>query len=338
MKKTRAQSVQSLTETLREIVRAELPLDATGHDYLHADRVLQTARLIQSVEGGDLQVIECSALLHDIADHKFHKGDSARGPARAREILQSLGVHPETIDTICTIIDCVSYRGVGDNTCPETLEGKIVQDADRLDALGAIGIARTFAYGGLKSQPMHDPELEPTMHKDFEAYKKTRTSTINHFYEKLLLLRDRMNTASGMVMAENRHKVIAGFLKEFLAEWDGKDFPPAEKLRKSGALYYVYILEMKNGNLYTGYTNDPERRLKEHQKGLAKYTRAFKVDKMVGLWKVRGRKDAMNTESFIKKQPRKTKDSYLEQPETLGPLIAKAWNKKVDITPINHFF
>jgi uncharacterized protein len=167
-------------------------------------------------------VAELAALLHDIADWKFHGGDLDAGPRVATEWLQSLGEQPETIEKVASIIKEVSYKGAGVKTTPQSIEGKVVQDADRLDALGAIGIARTFAYGGKFERPMYDPDQPPVMHQTFEEYKNSRGCTLNHFYEKILLLKERLNTDSARALAEERHKYVEEFVERFLLEWEGK--------------------------------------------------------------------------------------------------------------------
>jgi uncharacterized protein len=172
-------------------------------------------------EGADSYVVELAALLHDVHDWKFAGGDHEAGPRAARDWLLSLDVPPATIDHVCEIIAGLSFKGAGVATPMRTLAGQCVQDADRLDALGAIGIARTFAYGGHKGQPLHDPDTRPQMHASFDAYKRGGGSSLNHFYEKLLLLKDRMNTATGKRLAAERHAVMEQFLEQFLAEWEG---------------------------------------------------------------------------------------------------------------------
>jgi len=203
-------------------VRELLSDDASGHDWWHIDRVRQLALHIGRSEQADLYVVELAALLHDIADWKFHDGDISVGPRRSAEWLASLGVEQATIDHVADIIANVSYKGAGVATPTSTLEGAVVQDADRLDALGAIGIARTFAYGGHAGQPMHDPTLPPQPHDSFDAYKNTKGTTINHFYEKLLLLKDRLQTPTGRKLAAERHAFMQQFLDRFHLEWRGE--------------------------------------------------------------------------------------------------------------------
>jgi uncharacterized protein len=195
--------------------------DSSGHDWFHIERVRNTALTIAREEGADLFVVELAALLHDVADWKFADGDHTASPRAARRWLQSLPVAPAVIDHVEDIVATLSFKGAGVATPMKTLEGRIVQDADRLDALGAIGIARTFAYGGHKGQAMHDPELQPQLHGSFEAYKSNVGTTINHFYEKLLLLKDRMNTAAGKRLAAERHAFMERYLEQFIAEWQG---------------------------------------------------------------------------------------------------------------------
>ena len=204
-----------------EHVRELFSHESTGHDWWHIERVRRVALTIAREERANLFVVELAALLHDIADWKFAGGDEEAGPAAARKWLASLNVAPAIIDYVCRIIAQLSFKGAGVATPMDSLEGACVQDADRLDALGAIGIARTFAYGGWKGQPVHNPELPPEMHGTFAAYKQNAGTTINHFYEKLLLLKDRMNTAAGKRLALARHEFMEEYLGQFFAEWEG---------------------------------------------------------------------------------------------------------------------
>lgn len=178
--------------------------------------------MIARGERADEFVVELAALLHDIADWKFHGGDENAGPDKARRWLESQHVDEPTIERVCQIIKTVSYKGAGVSTPMKTSEGMIVQDADRLDALGAIGIARTFAYGGHKGRAIYDPNEPPQMHETFEQYKNSQGHTINHFYEKLLLLKDRLNTQTAKKIAAARHKYMEDFLSQFFAEWEGR--------------------------------------------------------------------------------------------------------------------
>lgn len=212
------------TETIKNtevFVREKLDGEGSGHDWWHIHRVRNMALSIAKQEKADLFVVELAALLHDIADHKFHNGDETIGPKVAGEWLTSENVEPNVILHIQEIIKDLSFKGANVATPMKTIEGKVVQDADRLDAIGAIGIARAFAYGGHKNRELHNPEIEPTPHDTFEAYKKNTGPTVNHFYEKLFLLIDRMNTKAGRRIAEARHEYMKDFLKRFYAEWDG---------------------------------------------------------------------------------------------------------------------
>lgn len=196
--------------------------DSTGHDWWHVYCVWKTAQRIGREEKADLLIVELAALLHDIADWKLNDGDSAVGPRMAREWLDSQGVSPVVTEHVCQIIAGISFKGVGVEQPPLSLEGQVVQDADRLDAMGAMGIARAFAYGGSKGRMIYDPAAKPAEHRTAEEFLKNDGTTINHFYEKLLLLRDRMNTATGKAMAEKRHQFMEEFLRRFYEEWEGR--------------------------------------------------------------------------------------------------------------------
>lgn len=202
-----------------EFVREKLPIDATGHDWHHVFRVRRNALAIGQAEGAEPLAVELAALLHDIADHKFHGGDETAGPRTAEKWLASLGVPDDLVGRVCEIIARLSFKGAAVAQEPLSLEGQVVQDADRLDALGAIGIARAFAYGGFKGRPLYDPEVPPEQHASFEAYKKGVGPTLNHFHEKLLLLKDRFNTAAGRRLAQERHAFLVEYLRRFLEEW-----------------------------------------------------------------------------------------------------------------------
>ena len=201
-------------------VKTVLSGDGTGHDWWHVHRVWKMAQRTGQAEKADLLVVELAALLHDIADWKLHDGDSMLGPRMAKDWLDSLGMEPSIVGHVCQIIAGISFKGAAVEQPPLSLEGKVVQDADRLDAMGAIGIARAFAYGGAKGRTIYDPAVQPTEHRTAEAYLKGGT-TINHFYEKLLLLKDRMNTTTGRAVAEERHAVMEDFLRQFYEEWEG---------------------------------------------------------------------------------------------------------------------
>ena len=193
-----------------------------GHDWFHIERVYKNSLNIAASEEADLLVVKLGALLHDIADSKFHDGDDTVGPAKAREFLETQKVSEEIIDHVVKIIENISFKGGNVQQQFRSMELDIVQDADRLDALGAIGIARTFNYGGFKNRPLYDPEIQPNLNMSKEEYKASLAPTINHFYEKLLLLKERMNTATGKKIAEQRHAFMEVFLDQFYAEWDGK--------------------------------------------------------------------------------------------------------------------
>jgi len=200
-------------------VRQKLEGEGTGHDWWHIHRVWQVSKAISKEEGGDSFVIELAALLHDIADHKFHNGDEKVGPQLAFDFLESLEVEKNIIDQVLQIMQEISFsKGMK----PGSLEGIIVQDADRLDAMGAIGIARAFAYGGYKQREIYNPEIAPIEYETKEDYKKNTNPTINHFYEKLLLLKDLMNTKKGKALAKERHLFMQNYLNQFYQEWDGK--------------------------------------------------------------------------------------------------------------------
>lgn len=196
-------------------IKARLAGDCSGHDWWHVYRVWKNAILIGEQEKSDLFVVELAALLHDIADWKFNDGNEDDGPQMAREWLEKLSVDEDEISHVCQIIRGVSFKGAGVRNDIMTIEGMVVQDADRLDAIGAVGIARAFAYGGSRGREIYDPDASPENHVSFEQYKDCKGSTINHFYEKLLLLKDRMNTVTAKKIACSRHRVLEDFLKEF---------------------------------------------------------------------------------------------------------------------------
>jgi len=213
---------RKIVKSVKNYVKASLPGDPTGHDWRHAWRVCRTAKAIANKEGGNLFIIEMAALLHDIADWKFSKGDEKAGSKKARNLLKKLGADEEMIERVGEIIDNVSFKGAGVKNGITTKEGMIVQDADRLDVIGAIGIARVLAYGGSVGREIYDPDVKPKLHKNFEDYKKNKSSSINHFYEKVLLLKDRLNTKTARKIAVKRHKFLEKYLEQFLKEWGGK--------------------------------------------------------------------------------------------------------------------
>ena len=193
-----------------------------GHDWFHIERVWKNAKLIASGEECNLEVVEFAALLHDIADSKFHGGDEEIGPKKAREYLSNARIETQKVNHIVAIIENVSFKGGHNARNHSSIELDIVQDADRLDAIGAIGIARTFNYGGFKNRAIYDPSIAPNLNMTKEEYKKSTAPTINHFYEKLLLLKDLMNTETGIRIAEQRHQYMEGFLDQFYSEWNGQ--------------------------------------------------------------------------------------------------------------------
>ena len=206
-----------------EHIRLKLEGEGSGHDWWHVYRVWKNAIHIGKQEKADLFVIELAALLHDIADWKFHNGNEDIGPQLAREWLETLSVEESVIAHVCRIIRAISFKGAGVKNTMDSPEGLIVQDADRLDAMGAIGIARTFAYGSSKHREIYNPTVNPQLHTSFEQYKNSEGTTINHFYEKLLLLKDLMNTPTAKEIAEGRHKYMQEFLQQFFLEWEGKE-------------------------------------------------------------------------------------------------------------------
>jgi len=203
-------------------VKAKLENAEGGHDWFHIERVYKNAILIADGEVCDDTVLKLGALLHDIADSKFHNGDETIGPKMAREFLASNDVDETTIQHVINIIENISFKGGNTEKLFSSIELNIVQDADRLDAIGAIGIARAFNYGGFKNRPLYNPNIAPNLHMSKEEYKSSEAPTLNHFYEKLLLLKDKMNTETGKKIAQERHRYMEGFLSQFYAEWDGE--------------------------------------------------------------------------------------------------------------------
>ncbi len=205
-----------------KFVKQELKNAEGGHDWFHIERVYKNALLIANGEKCDILVVKLGALLHDIADSKFHNGDESVGPKKARLFLESENVTEKTIVHVINIIDNISFKGGNVIKNFHSLELDIVQDADRLDAIGAIGIARTFNYGGFKNRAIYNPEIAPNLHLSKEEYKNLEAPTINHFYEKLLLLKDKMNTKTGKAIAIQRHYFMESYLSQFYAEWEGE--------------------------------------------------------------------------------------------------------------------
>ncbi len=219
---------ENIIKKTAEYIQNRLNGESSGHDWWHVYRVWKNAIHICKEEKADLFVVQLAALLHDIADWKFHKGDDTIGPRLAREWLEKLNVDASVIDHVCDIIHQMNFRGAAVKSQVKTKEGKIMQDADRLDAIGAIGIARAFATGQLLNQEFYNPAIKPLKKATKKQYNKQytgerRNTTINHFYEKLLLLKKLMNTKSARKIAERRHAIMEQFLDKFFKEWNGKD-------------------------------------------------------------------------------------------------------------------
>ena len=214
--------MQSQIEKTIEFVKQELQHAEAGHDWWHIERVWKSAKAIAKEENVDLLVVEFAALLHDIADAKFHNGDEEIGPQKAGDFLNSIAVDEAIVVHVQEIIRNMSFKsslGELKFSSPEML---VVQDADRLDAIGAIGIARAFTYGGFKNRELYNPAIKPEVKQSKEAYKNTTAPTINHFYEKLLLLKDKMNTETGKRIAQKRHAFMEAYLEQFYGEWNGE--------------------------------------------------------------------------------------------------------------------
>ncbi|MDH7447431.1 HD domain-containing protein [Aquimarina sp. 2201CG14-23] len=212
---------QIISQTI-DFVKDTLKDAEGGHDWFHILRVYNNAKLIAKDENVDLFIVSLGALLHDIADSKFHNGDETIGPEIARTFLTGLNLEKKVINHVIQIIENISFKGgntVQKFTSPEL---NVIQDADRLDAIGAIGVARCFNYGGFKNRALYDPQIMPNLTMTKEEYKNSTAPTINHFYEKLLLLKDRMNTATGKRIAASRHHFMEAFLEQFYNEWEGR--------------------------------------------------------------------------------------------------------------------
>lgn len=217
------ESQRNIIQQTTAHVKEALSGAEAGHDWFHIERVWKTARHIAQTEPVDGFIVELGALLHDIADSKFHGGDETVGPLKARAFLESLGVEESVVAHVENIVAHISFKGGNHEQAFKSQELDVVQDADRLDALGAIGIARAFHYGGHKNRELYNPAIAPNLNMTKEEYKHSAAPTINHFYEKLLLLKDRMNTATGRSMAERRHRFMEAFLEEFYREWEGEE-------------------------------------------------------------------------------------------------------------------
>ena len=214
---------EKIITTTIAFVKKELKNAEGGHDWFHIERVFKNSILISKDEKVDVFVVSLAALLHDIADPKFYNGDETVGPKVATKFLKEQEVHEQIINHVVHIIKHISFKNSFDKASEKftSIELKVVQDADRLDAIGAIGIARCFNYGGFKNRGLYDPEVIPNLNMTKEEYKKSDAPTINHFYEKLLLLKDQMNTASGKKIATQRHVFMEKYLQQFYNEWDG---------------------------------------------------------------------------------------------------------------------
>lgn len=214
-------SEEQITKTIA-FVKETLKNAEGGHDWFHIDRVYKNALLISKNENVDTFIVALGALLHDIADSKFHDGDETVGPQIARTFLFNINVDSKVIEHVVHIIENISFKGGHETQKFNSLELDVIQDADRLDAIGAIGIARCFNYGGFKDRALFDPSIKPNLKMTKDEYKTSKAPTINHFYEKLLLLKDRMNTKTGRKIAEKRHVYMEQFLEQFYNEWNGK--------------------------------------------------------------------------------------------------------------------
>ncbi len=215
-------NVQQIIDNTITFVKATLKCAEGGHDWFHIERVYKNALLIAKNESVDGFVVALGALLHDIADSKFHNGDESVGPKVATDFLKSQDVDEGVIAHVVQIINNISFKGGKVARTFSSKELDVVQDADRLDAIGAIGIARTFNYGGFKNRAIYSPDIAPNLTMTKEEYKSSTAPTINHFYEKLLLLKDKMNTKTGQHLAQQRHNYMEQFLEQFYKEWNGE--------------------------------------------------------------------------------------------------------------------
>ncbi len=212
---------QIISKTI-DFVKEKLAGAEGGHDWFHIQRVYKNASLIAKDETVDRFVVSLGALLHDIADSKFYNGDETVGPKIAKEFLEELQVENVVVQHVINIIENISFKGGNVEQKFKSPELDVIQDADRLDAIGAVGIARCFNYGGFKNRALYDPEIAPNLYMSKEEYKNSTAPTINHFYEKLLLLKDRMNTETGKKIALQRHTYMEKFLEQFYKEWEGE--------------------------------------------------------------------------------------------------------------------
>lgn len=214
--------MQNIINQTVNFVKTALANAEAGHDWFHIERVYKTARHINKTERANELIVALAALLHDIADSKFNGGDEEIGPQKAGDFLASIDVEPQIINEVKLIIKNLSYKASLGKKTYSSKELDVVQDADRLDAIGAIGIARAFTYGGFKNRVLYNPEIKPNPNMSKEEYKNTNGPTINHFYEKLLLLKDLMKTETGKSMAQQRHHFMLAYLQQFYAEWEGE--------------------------------------------------------------------------------------------------------------------
>jgi len=217
-------SADIITKTI-DFVKSKSEGESSGHDWWHIYRVHKLAVYLAKKENADLFIVELASLLHDLDDWKFNDPDSRQAVAW----MQQSHLDKVTIEKVSDVIAKVSFKGAGEANKADTIEAQVVQDADRLDAIGAIGIARAFAYGGYKNREIFQPDIAPELHDNFDAYQKNQSHTINHFYEKLLLLKDRLNTASAKKLAERRHQFLEDFLSEFHFEWNFNEFSGDQK-------------------------------------------------------------------------------------------------------------
>lgn len=214
---------KEIIENTIVFVKTELKNAEGGHDWFHIERVHNSSKLIAKTENVNLLIVELAALLHDIADPKFHGGNEDIAPKIIRNFLGNQMCNELIIEHVINIVQNMSYsKSLSNTNLFHSKELEVVQDADRLEAIGAIGIARAFNYGGFKNRVLYDPEIKPQLNLSKEAYKKSTAPTINHFYEKLLLLKDKMNTVTGKKIATNRHQFMVDYLQQFYAEWNGK--------------------------------------------------------------------------------------------------------------------
>lgn len=211
-----------LFEAVKSVVEEKFRRESADHDWYHIERVLKLAEYIQNQEGGNLLVVQLAALLHDISDHKLNGGIKNDCGRVSRELLTTLDADEELISRVCDIVDKVSFKGAGVGDESGSLELDIVRDADRLDAIGAIGIARAFHYGGKNNRSFYEPDLGPSLHADFDSYSSDKSHTLNHFYEKLLLIKDRLRTKTAQQIGSERHQIMSEFVSDFLKEWNVK--------------------------------------------------------------------------------------------------------------------